>query len=82
MCCYFDDVLVGLPYRHFMDNGWVSEPEYACLKEWHEAVDAYKVPGDSHDSEYDNQAILNDSEWRRIVALGAEARKKLLQLTA
>lgn len=74
MCCYFNDLLCGLTYSQLVENGYVSEQEKAALLDWHNAVDGYSSPGND---DYDDAAILNDPEWIRIVALGAEAHKEL-----
>jgi hypothetical protein len=79
MCCYFDDLLCGLSYNQFVENGYVSEQEKYVLFEWHISLDGYNSP---RNNDYDDAAILNDPEWIRIAALGAVAWRKLQLLWA
>ena len=74
MCCYFDDMFCGLSYSQLVEDGYVSEQEKDAVMEWHTALAEYNSPGND---DYDDAAILNDSEWIRIAALGAEAWRKL-----
>lgn len=77
MCCYFDDLFLREGYRKFIEDGWVSESEYSCLKNWHELLDHHSSP---NNDDYDSYAILNDTEWRRIVSLGSVAKEQLINL--
>ncbi|WP_139252373.1 hypothetical protein [Hymenobacter psychrotolerans] len=77
MCCYFDDLILTKGYQRFLEDTWVSVAEYDCLKDWHELLDNYAPPSNDN---YDNRAILNDAEWRRIVALGLAAKEQLINL--
>ena len=74
MCCYFDDLLCGMSYNQLVENGYVSEQEKAVVIEWHTALDDYNSP---RNDDYNDVAILNDSELIRIAALGAVAWKTL-----
>ncbi|NVO30731.1 hypothetical protein [Hymenobacter lapidiphilus] len=77
MCCYFDDVFQGRKYEDFLSDGWISEAEYDCVKDWHELLDAHKAPNNEN---YNDLAIVNDLEWRRIVAIGVIAKEQLIKL--
>ncbi len=79
MYYYFDDMFCSLGYRQLVEDGYVSEQEKDAMMEWHTALADYNSPGND---DYDDAAILNDSEWIRITAVGAEAWKKLQLLWA
>ncbi|WP_223649856.1 hypothetical protein [Hymenobacter psoromatis] len=79
MCCYFDDLIFGSDYKLLIQDKWVSKQEVAILSEWHNALDKYSAP---LNDDYNDAAILNDPDWIRIAALGAEAWNKLQLLWA
>jgi hypothetical protein len=73
ICSYFDDLLVD-SYQSCINEGLVTEEEFAIIQDWHELLNNYKSP-DSND--WNSQAVLNDPKWVEIVAIGKQARKQL-----
>jgi len=65
MCEYFDDCQAK-DYASLLEKGFVSQAEFDCLKDFHEALDNYREPT----NHYDHQAILDDPKWREITAKG------------
>jgi hypothetical protein len=74
MCSYFDDLLCGLPYTHYVEIGWISTQEYEVLIDWHETLDRYQEP---RNDDHDREAILADKNWLEIVKTGEKAKLKL-----
>lgn len=54
-------------------DGFVTQEEYDCIKNFHTALETYKEPNDV----YDHQAILHDPLWQNIVSLGKKSINKL-----
>ncbi|GAB3305456.1 hypothetical protein [Hymenobacter tenuis] len=77
MCCYFDDVLGGKDYEGFLKDKWISGVEYKCIKQWHEALKEHRAP---NGDDYDEANILNDPNWRAIVAVGMTSKAQLASL--
>lgn len=78
MCCYFDDCNVARSgYEWCIEAGYLSRDEYECIKDFHNALYAYKEP---NDDSYDHEAIVNDQKWQDIVSLGKHSVEKLRQL--
>lgn len=76
MCRYFDDCDLSAGYDDKIKDGLISLEEYECVKEFHNALDAYKEPKDC----YDPDTILKDNEWLKIVLLGKVSLKKLSKI--
>jgi hypothetical protein len=76
MCCYFDDT-VNEDYSFYVQEGIISAPEYEVIKDWHAMLDKYMAP---NKDDSNNEAILNDLEWREIVEMGNRAKNELAGL--
>ncbi|RYY42559.1 MAG: hypothetical protein EOO06_20990 [Chitinophagaceae bacterium] len=74
MCSYFDDLLCGFPYSHYIEIGWVSPQEYDALRDWHEALSKYQTP---RNDDHDRETILADRKWLNIVKAGDKAKLTL-----
>jgi hypothetical protein len=77
MCGYFDDLQIrdaGQDYEAIIKDGRVSKAEYECIKDFHQALSAYKDP---NNDAYNVEAIISDPKWQRVVSIGAAAVKKL-----
>jgi hypothetical protein len=77
MCCYFDDLdLCDDGYDRAFKEGLVSEDEVAAVGHFHHLADTYDSPSD----DYDNDAILADQNWAKVVEAAKVARVALLRL--
>jgi hypothetical protein len=76
MCCYFDDLLVD-SYQSCIDEGLVLIEEFGVMQEWHNLLDKYESP---NNEDYNREAILKDTKWLEIVAIGKQARQKLEEI--
>lgn len=74
--CYFDDLLSGMDYQHYIETGWVSPDEYDIIKDWHTDLAGYQAPDDDS---YNHSAILQDVRWISIVEKGRQANEKLIE---
>ncbi|TCO02181.1 hypothetical protein [Natronoflexus pectinivorans] len=77
MNSYFNDTLSDFEYSHYINIYWVSRQEYEIIKEWHAELDKYEAPDND---DYNDEAILNDKKWIRIVKKGEQARNKLFEI--
>jgi hypothetical protein len=77
MASYFDDiVLLYGGYEKMIHDGFLSQEEYNCVKEFHNALDDYTEPN----GQYDHEAILKDPTWQEIVTLGKQSNARLATL--
>ena len=77
LCSYFDDLgLSDGGYEWAVNEGLLSEREVAAVGSFHKVADAYK----SSTGDYDHQAILDDPNWRAVVAAAKRAQVELLNL--
>src|SRR5215469_7585435 len=74
-CEYFNDCL-ATDYASLLEEGFVSQAEFDCIKDFHEALNGYKSPTNN----YDHQAILDDPKWREITAKGRHSLEFLRHL--
>jgi hypothetical protein len=77
MCCYFDDMSLDDNYQYVLKEGAVTIDEYNIIKNWHEALSQYNSP---NGDDQDNNAILNDTKWLKILKLGLDAKNQLLKI--
>jgi len=75
--CYFDDILEGKDYQHFILKGWITQKELESIKDWHKSLEGYESP---NHNDYDHESILNDINWIQVVKQGVEAKRNLIQL--
>ena len=76
MCSYFDDLAIAENYKYQLDKDWVTNSEYELIEDWHIALDKYNSPN----RDFDNEAILNDPEWIKILQIGIAARNNLAKI--
>lgn len=76
MAEYFDDCLVGEGYTAFRDKGFLSNAEFDCIRDFHEALDQYRHSANAHDPE----AILADPRWQEVTAIGGNSLQFLRAL--
>ncbi|MFK8037485.1 MAG: hypothetical protein AB8B74_04295 [Crocinitomicaceae bacterium] len=74
MCSYFDDLNISDGYENLINNGLVSKTEYDSIYEWNKLLSEYESP---KNDDYDNNAILNDPKWTRIIEIGVIAIENL-----
>jgi hypothetical protein len=63
-CEYFDDCRAK-DYVSLLEEGFISQAEFDCIRDFHEALDGYRPP-----NQYDHHAILGDPRWHEIIAKG------------
>jgi hypothetical protein len=73
-CEYFNDCQAE-NYASLIQEGFISQAEFDCIKDFHEALNGYR-PTDS----YDHRAILDDPRWGEIVAKGRKSLRFLRAL--
>jgi len=76
MCSYFDDLAIDENYKYQLDKDWVTNNEFEIIEDWHNALDKYN----SSKNDYDNEAILNDPEWLKILQIGVATRNNLAKI--
>ena len=74
MCSYFDDLNISDGYENLINNELVSQTEYDSIYEWNKLLSEYESP---KNDDYDNNAILNDPKWTRIIEIGVIAIENL-----
>jgi hypothetical protein len=74
--CGSEDLDLADGYEKKIEDGFVTQDEYVCVRDFHQALHEYKEPND----EYDVAAILDDPKWQKIVTKGQEAISKLKML--
>lgn len=67
MCNYFDDLNIDENYSKTITIGLVSIEEFEIIKEWHFLLDKYDSP---FNMDYNDEMILNDEKWIKIVQAG------------
>jgi hypothetical protein len=75
--CYFSDLGIADGYGEVLAAGYVSKQEVAAIQPFHDAFKRYQPP---NDNTYDNQSILGDPAWQRLVTAAGEARQKIIDL--
>ncbi len=76
MNSYFNDLVIDDNYKESLESGLVSKQEFKIIKEWHESLDKYNPP---KNDDSDNEAVLKDSEWLKILQIGVDAKNKLAE---
>lgn len=73
---YFDDLFLSDDgYKEHISYGHLTQDEYNCIKDFHQALAAYV-----HQTEKDPEDILNDLAWKQIVVSGQKSLVKLRKL--
>jgi hypothetical protein len=75
MCKYFDDCRAK-DCASLLQDGFISQAEFDCVRDFHEASDRYQPPTSQHD----HQAILDDPKWSEITAKGRDSLQFLRTL--
>ena len=73
--CYFDDLALSDKYKNEINIGYISEEEYELIKDWHKMLNEYEAP---NKNSYDNEAILSDENWLKIINLGKKTKESLM----
>ncbi len=79
MCSYFDGLAVDNNYEDPLKRNLLSENEFKIVENWHKELDAYQTP---NNKDYDVSAILNDTEWLRIIEIGEKTKEALSEVLA
>ncbi len=70
---YFGDLQLKDGYEKKIQEGFIIQNEYECIKDFHKALQQYQESNGT----YDPAAILSDSNWLKIVLLGQESVSNL-----
>jgi len=74
MCSYFDDLDLSNGYENHIKSELVTKAEYEVISEWHRLLSEYESPDND---DHNNQAVLNDKNWLKIIDLGKKSIKSL-----
>ena len=80
MCCYFDDTLHGQSLDKWHEKGFLSEPEVAACRKFHNLANSYTPPKGGNKG--DDRMILADPKWHNVVAAAQDTWKQLRAITS
>jgi hypothetical protein len=72
MCSYFDDLAIDNNYADPIQRGLISQNELDIIKRWHIQLNEY-------DSTKNNDDVINDPEWLKIIDLGVSMKMELAE---